>query len=84
MSKSIVGFVLHDRVSTASQVQELLTKYGCEINTRLGLHVASQDTCSKDGLILLEFTDETEEKTVKQFEKELKDIAKVDLQRMVF
>jgi hypothetical protein len=84
MAKHIVGFVLHDRVNTASQVQELLTKYGCEINTRLGLHVACQDTCSKDGLILLEFCDSTEESTVNQFEKELKEIAKVDIQRMVF
>ena len=84
MSKSIVGFVLHDRVDKASRVQELLTRYGCEINTRLGLHVANKDTCSKDGLILLEFTDETDEKTVKEFEKELKEIAKVEIQRMVF
>ncbi len=83
MSKTILGFVLHDRIKKAAQVQELLTKYGCEINTRIGLHAASEDTCSKDGLILLEFIDNAE-KAVKEFEKELKDIAEVDVKKMVF
>jgi hypothetical protein len=83
MSKTILGFVLHDRVNKASMVQELLTKYGCEINTRLGLHVASEDTCSKEGLILLEFVDNAD-KAVKEFEKELKEIAEVDVQKMEF
>lgn len=83
MSKTIIGFVLHDRIKTASKVQELLTKFGCDINTRLGLHVASDDECSRDGLILLEFVDNAD-KAVKEFEKELKDIAEVDLQKMVF
>lgn len=83
MSKTILGFVLHDRVNKASKVQELLTKYGCEINTRLGLHIASEDTCSKEGLILLEFVDNVD-KEVKEFEKELKDIAEVEVQKMVF
>ncbi|HKL98702.1 MAG TPA: hypothetical protein VJZ06_02185 [Mobilitalea sp.] len=83
MSKTILGFVLHDRIQTASKVQELLTKYGCEINTRLGLHVASDNTCSKNGLILLEFVDNADE-AAEQFEIELKKIAEVDVQRMKF
>ena len=78
-----MGFVLHDRVNTASAVQELLTSYGCDINTRLGLHVASSDACSPQGLILLEFIDNADDKAAK-FEKELKDIADVDVQKMVF
>jgi hypothetical protein len=83
MSKVIMGFVLHNRIKTASNVQELLTEYGCDINTRLGLHVASSDTCSPQGLILLEFIDNTEDKA-NEFEKKLKEIADVDVQRMVF
>jgi len=83
MSKVIMGFVLHDRVNTASAVQELLTSYGCDINTRLGLHVASSDACSPQGLILLEFIDNADDKAAK-FEKELKDIADVDVQKMIF
>ena len=83
MSKMIMGFVLHDRVKTASHVQDLLTSYGCDINTRLGLHVASEDSCSPQGLILLEFADNTDDKA-KEFEKKLKEIADVDIQKMVF
>ncbi len=83
MSKIILGFVLHDRINRASQVQELLTTYGCEINTRLGLHIASEDTCSREGLILLEFIDNADKK-VKEFEKKLKEIAEVDVQKMIF
>lgn len=83
MSKTIMGFVLHDRVQTASEVQSLLTSYGCEINTRIGLHVASEDSCSPQGLILLEFIDDADDKAV-QLEKELKKIADVDVQKMIF
>ncbi|MBH1939503.1 hypothetical protein I5677_01185 [Mobilitalea sibirica] len=83
MAKTILGFVLHDRVKSASKVQELLTRYGCKINTRLGLHVASEDSCSKQGLILLEFIDNAD-KIAEDFEKELKGIADVDIQKMVF
>jgi hypothetical protein len=83
MSKIIMGFVLHDRLKSASTVQELLTNYGCEINTRIGLHVASENACSPQGLILLEFIDGAQDKA-KKFEKELKEIADVDVQKMVF
>lgn len=83
MSKIIMGFVLHDRVKTASNVQELLTSYGCDINTRLGLHVAAPDSCSPQGLILLEFIDNADEKAA-EFEKELKKIADVEVQKMIF
>ena len=83
MSKIIMGFILHERIKTASKVQELLTSYGCEINTRIGLHVASPDTCSSQGLILLEFIDDAEDQADK-FEMELKEITEVDVQRMTF
>jgi hypothetical protein len=83
MSKVIMGFILHDRVKTASAVQELLTTYGDEINTRVGLHASSQGSNSPNGLILLEFVDGAEEKS-EHFEKELKEIAAVDVQKMIF
>jgi hypothetical protein len=83
MSKVIMGFVLHDRVKTAGAVQELLTSYGCDINTRIGLHGSASDNCSGNGLILLEFADDSEEKSA-SFESELKEIAEVDLQKMIF
>lgn len=83
MAKVIMGFVLHERVKSAAKVQELLTSYGCDINTRIGLHVASDKTCSPNGLILLEFVDGAEDKA-EDFEHDLQDIANVDIQKMIF
>ena len=35
-------------------MQKLLTEYGCNIKTRLGLHRVDENVCSPRGLILLE------------------------------
>lgn len=83
MAKVIMGFVLHDRVKSASRVQELLTSYGCDINTRIGLHVASTESCSPNGLIVLEFIDGAEGQA-EAFEQDLKELADVDVQKMIF
>lgn len=83
MSKIIMGIKLQERVKSATKVQELLTKYGCEISTRIGLHVASQESCSPQGLIVLEFIDDAED-SVAEFEKELAEIGDFVVQKMIF
>lgn len=83
MSKIIMGIKVQERMQNVIKVQELLTKHGCEISTRLGLHVASSDTCSPQGLIVLEFIDNADE-VVAEFEKELAEIGNVEVQKMVF
>lgn len=50
-----------NRVETAVQVQELLTKHGCTIKVRLGLHEIVGDACSAHGLIILELVGDEEE-----------------------
>ncbi len=52
----IYGVHIHNRNENALRVQELLTRYGCNIKTRLGLHEVSEDFCSSAGLLLLEMT----------------------------
>ncbi len=42
------------RSSEATKVQEILTKYGCNIKVRLGLHEVSKEFCANDGLVVLE------------------------------
>lgn len=37
-SSVIMAVIIDQRNNTAPQVQEVLTKYGCLISTRLGLH----------------------------------------------
>lgn len=54
MSKTIMLIMVGKRKETAVEVQTLLTKYGCSIKTRLGIHSAAGDQCTEDGLIILE------------------------------
>jgi hypothetical protein len=51
---AIMAILQEHRVETARQVQDILTKYGCHIRVRLGLHDAAVDSCSPSGLILLQ------------------------------
>lgn len=50
----IVGVHVTDRVKEVPRIQALLTEYGCNIRTRLGLHDAGDTHCSPGGLIVLE------------------------------
>ncbi|SHI82518.1 hypothetical protein SAMN02745163_00805 [Clostridium cavendishii DSM 21758] len=59
---SVMAIKLSPRTSSAPKAQEILTKYGCIIKTRIGLHEASKDTCSTAGLILLDLLRDDEKK----------------------
>ncbi|MBE0601867.1 MAG: hypothetical protein IH607_08755, partial [Firmicutes bacterium] len=50
----IIGIKLDNRVANASVLQQTLTKNGCLIKTRLGLHEVDDDTCANYGLIILQ------------------------------
>ncbi len=65
----VIGVRMDNRVSNASRFQETLTKNGCKIRARLGLHEASDDVCSMDGLIVLQPYGEKEE--IEQLVKDL-------------
>ena len=52
----ILGIYIPDRMKESKQVQSVLTKFGCSIKTRLGLHEVTSDTCTNYGLILLELS----------------------------
>ncbi|ENK1242481.1 hypothetical protein K8O96_01650 [Clostridium sporogenes] len=58
---SIMAIKISPRNEVAPKVQEILTKNGCIIKTRLGLHEATNDSCSKSGLILLELLNNKKE-----------------------
>lgn len=57
----VIGVRMDNRVGNALKFQETLTKNGCIIKTRLGLHDVSETSCSNDGLILLQPCGEKEE-----------------------
>jgi hypothetical protein len=50
---TVMAVSLEKRSKEAAKVQEILTKHGCIINARLGLHESVGESCSDEGLILL-------------------------------
>lgn len=50
----IMAILQQNRSQTAIKVQDVLTKYGCHIKVRLGLHESEVGTCSNQGMILLQ------------------------------
>lgn len=78
----VLGIYIQERSKNALAVQNLLTKFGCSIKTRLGLHEVVDGFCSNSGLILLELTGDKIE--MDNLEKELKKLSEVEIQKMVF
>lgn len=50
----VIGIRMDNRIGNALQFQEALTKNGCKIKARLGLHEVSDTACANDGLIILQ------------------------------
>ncbi|NLX98834.1 MAG: hypothetical protein GXY83_21970 [Rhodopirellula sp.] len=69
-------------MTKAGAVQELLTAYGCNIKTRIGLHHVDHNLCSPRGLILLEMYGD--EATCHEMADKLAKIEGVDVQKMIF
>lgn len=59
---------VNHRLREATEVQSLLTEYGCLIRMRLGLHEAG-DRCADQGLIILQLTGGQDER--REFERRL-------------
>lgn len=78
----ILGVMISDRENAALHVQHVLTKYGCSIKTRIGLHDLGPDECHSCGLIILELTGDVNE--CLRMENELWAIDGIKIQKMVF
>lgn len=78
----ILGVLVETRTEAAARVQEIFTKYGCNIRTRLGLHTLELPECSNCGLILLELSGSQEECI--RLENELLALDNVKVQKMIF
>jgi hypothetical protein len=50
--RAVMAVMVDKRMKDAAKVQEALTKNGCIINVRLGLHEI-RNVCADEGLILL-------------------------------
>ncbi|MGV8906943.1 MAG: hypothetical protein ACOH15_10115 [Acetobacterium sp.] len=80
---NIMGIQVGNREHEALKVQELLTKYGCNIKTRLGLHESSDAQCSTSGLIILEFLP-NKDAEILQLQKDLAALETVVVKQMIF
>ena len=77
---TIMAISINPRNISAPKVQEVLTKHGCIIETRLGLHNHTLNECSNRGIILL--TLYGEEKEINALNEDLKAIDGVKINTM--
>jgi len=83
MSKrTVIGIHIFNRMEEVPQVQRLLTEYGCNIKTRLGLHQIADDSCSTSGLLILEMCGDQEK--ISEMETKMTQLPGVNVQKMVF
>jgi hypothetical protein len=80
METTIMTVTIDPRSAHAPQVQTILTKHGCIIKTRLGLHEVNQNSCSEEGLIILHIHSSLDE--IEILEKELLDVEGVKVKYM--
>jgi len=83
MIYTIFGIHVPNRAKLATNVQTVLTEYGCNIRTRIGLHNVDKDSCATNGLLLLEMYGK--ETSFKEMMAKLKAIDNgIDVQQMIF
>lgn len=56
---TIIGIKLTNRLELSHEFQSILSKFGCAIKTRIGLHSNCSNVCANWGTILLEVIDES-------------------------
>lgn len=58
---AIIGISVDNRTNDSLKLQEILTKYGCLIKTRIGLHDMGEYKCLNYGIVLIEVIDKINE-----------------------
>lgn len=67
-SVNVMTILVNHRSKNVTEFQNVLTKFGCLIKVRLGLHEAG-NICSEEGLIILQLTGSQDE--ISDFETSL-------------
>lgn len=80
MNTTIMAITLEGRNKFAPELQEILTKHGCIISMRLGLHETSKDLCADRGLILLQLCGE--DKEISDLKEDLSKIEHIKINTM--
>lgn len=58
---AIIGISIENRKEESQKLQDILTKYGCYIKTRIGLHDMGEYKCLNYGIVLIEVVDKINE-----------------------
>ena len=78
----ILGVQVTNRVENVLDVQKILTEFGCNIKTRLGMHEVTESICSNVGLLILEtYGDEAD---IAKMEAKLREIKGLVVGKMIF
>ncbi len=77
----ILGIRVTDRATEVEQVQSVLSKFGCSVRTRLGLHDLQEGENAPGGIILLELAGDPVE--FAKLENELLSIDGVITKKMI-
>lgn len=79
MEYTLIIIKVDARENNAVKVQDVLTKFGCAIKVRLGLHDLPSQSCSSTGLIILE----VEGNEVPELEKALGNISNISVKKVI-
>lgn len=79
---TILGIHINQRARNAGDVQKRLTRHGCVIRTRIGLHQTDEQTCSPNGLILLDLAPDTA--AIRALVEDLQGLDGVTVKKMIF
>jgi hypothetical protein len=80
MECNIMIVKIGERRKKSPEVQEVLSRFGCSIKTRLGLHEAG-DVCSEEGVLVLQLTGDRSE--MKKLEGALNELESVKAQMVM-
>lgn len=75
---TVMAVLIDKRTDAAPTVQEVLTKHGCIISTRIGMHQVGE--CSEEGLVILHLCGKTED--IENLENDLVGIHRVKVEKM--
>lgn len=81
MDCSIMVVKIGSRRERSPEVQEVLSKFGCSIKMRLGLH-ETENVCSDEGLLILQLAGEQDE--MKKLEKALSSMKDISAKLVEF
>jgi hypothetical protein len=76
----IMALSITPRNIHAGQVQNILTKHGCIITQRIGIHEVTPEACSPKGLIILHIVGSEDE--INALQKELNAVEGVNVNHM--